>query len=223
MSELSAHVIRDLVAKPNPTILEIGCNDGTDTWTFLEAMPDAKITCFECDPRASARFYSNGPKDKVDFVQAAVCDVDGLVQFHASSGQPPVHRRNINHYTKLPEWDLSGSLYEPTGHLQYSPWVTFPPEKICMVSAIRLDTWKRSRQDIELVDFIWADVQGAEASLILGESETLKATRYFYTEYYDRPMYAGQVSLQVIHNLLPDFDLVKKYGDNILLKNRSIV
>src|ERR1700676_4003626 len=48
--------IKGLVGKQDPTILEIGCNDGNDTMAFLRAMPQAKIFCFEPDPRAIARF-----------------------------------------------------------------------------------------------------------------------------------------------------------------------
>ena len=218
MSELTASDIHALVGTDSPTLLEIGCNDGTDTKKFLAEMPKAKIICFECDPRAIDRFYRQGPVG-IHLVQAAVCDVDGTVKFHGSSGQPPEHRRNINHYTKLPEWDLSGSLYEPSGHLDYSPWVTFPSEKVCQVRATRLDTWKSMRPDIDKIDFMWVDVQGAEASVILGASKTLAVTRYFYTECYDRPMYAGQVSLDALRSLLVGFEFSERFSDNVLFKS----
>jgi hypothetical protein len=38
MDELNGKNIRDLVGRDDPTILEIGCNDGTDTLLFLEAI-----------------------------------------------------------------------------------------------------------------------------------------------------------------------------------------
>src|SRR5438876_436268 len=55
--------IATLLAKSNPTILEIGCNDGGDTLAFLRLMPQAKLYCFEPDPRAIRRFKTNlGPR-----------------------------------------------------------------------------------------------------------------------------------------------------------------
>jgi len=72
------------------------------------------------------------------------------------------------------------------------------------------------------VDFIWADVQGAEENLINGAKDTLKNTRYFYTEYSDEELYRGQINKSRILRMIPGFSIVKDYGNNILLKNTSI-
>ena len=48
--------IRQLVGKDDPTVLEIGCNDGEDTQRFLDHFPGIKLYCFEPDPRAIAKF-----------------------------------------------------------------------------------------------------------------------------------------------------------------------
>ncbi len=70
-----------------------------------------------------------------------------------------------------------------------------------------------------LVDFIWADTQGAEADLIEGGRETLRRTRYFYTEYYECEMYEGQKPLRELLKMLPDFTVVARYDNDILLRN----
>jgi len=218
MVEITPQQIADLVGT-SPTILEIGCNDGTDTLKFLEAMPGACIYCFDPDPRAIARFYERvGQVDHVTLEVCAVADVDGVARFHGSSGKPPNVKPSSPHYCHLDEWDLSGSLYEPTGHLDYSKWCTFPADRQYQVRVIRLDSYWKGRSP---VDFIWMDVQGAEASVILGASQTLTITKYIYLEYYDRPLYAGQVSLDTLKSMLSGFDFVGKYGDNALFRNKT--
>jgi len=219
--DMEPHEIATYVKKANPVILEIGCNDGTDTNKMLETFPGASIHCFDPDPRAVERFKRTVSSDRVSLNEVAISESDGVAVFHGSSGQPPGKQRNNDHYCRLLEWDLSGSLNVPTGHLKMSPWVTFPEDRQYEVETIRLDTWYRAA-DIGEVDFIWADVQGAEALLISGASETLRHTEWFYTEYYSTPMYADQPNLEEIQKMLPNFKLVALYGTtNALFKRIS--
>ncbi len=228
MSEMTAEGTRDLVGD-SPTILEIGCNDGTDTNRFLKAMPGATIYCFEPDPRAIARFRETVSDDRVTLIKAAVADFDGPATFHGSSGRPPESRRSINHYCRLDEWDLSGSLCKPTGHLNYSDWVTFPKDREYQVQVLRLDTWLACTPQVEHVDFIWCDVQGAEGLVIQGAQGVLDITDYFYTEFrrlYE--LYDGQPSLIDLRKMLLGFEFLKSCGGdkkvegNVLFKNQEL-
>jgi hypothetical protein len=72
------------------------------------------------------------------------------------------------------------------------------------------------------VDFIWADVQGAESDLIEGASRLLASTRYFYTEYSNSEWYEGQVTLPGLVQMLPDFDLLRRYQMDVLFRNRTL-
>ncbi len=70
------------------------------------------------------------------------------------------------------------------------------------------------------------DVQGAESDVIAAGRQTLGNTRFIYTEYSDKELYEGQLSLQAILDLLPSFEVVTKYpreveGD-VLLRNTSL-
>jgi len=222
MRELTPEQIRDLYLRdiPSPTLLEIGCNDGTDTLRFLTAFPSARIYCFEPDPRAIARFRQNVHDSRAVLTECAICDQDGIATFHGSSGRPPNVTAKSPPCCHLAEWDLSGSLYRPTGHLTYSPWVTFPPERLYSVKTLTLDTWISDHPEISSIDFIWADTQGAEASLIRGAPSALSITRYLYTEYYDRPLYENQVPLGTLRDMLPEFLLLGTYGDNALFQRK---
>ena len=223
--DLTIEEVKDYIDSPEPVILEIGCNDGTDTNKLLEEFPEGQIHCFEPDPRAIARFettVNHDPWSWYALYEVAISDKDGKATFYGSSGRPPEHRRNLNHYCQLDEWDLSGSLCKPTGHLEYSPWTTFPKDRQYQVATMKLDTWLLELPEILLIDFIWCDVQGAEAKVIAGGTETLKHTKYFYTEFYDMPLYEGQLPLAELEKLLPNFELLSVHGDNALFKNREL-
>ncbi len=205
--EISKGEIKDILKKENPIILEIGCNDGTDTLDFLETFKDCKIYCFEPDPRPIEKFKVKDNRCKL--FKIAISNEDGETTFNLSGGKDP--------YGKRDDWDQSSSIKKPKKHLKEYPWCNF--DKKIKVKTKRLDTWAKENK-INKVDFIWADVQGAERELIEGGLNVLNNTNYLYTEFYDKEMYEGQLNLQQILKLLPNFEVVKKFGSNVLLKNK---
>lgn len=211
--------VQEFVTARCPTILEIGCNDGTDTNRLLQVFPTARIYCFEPDPRAIKRFEETVHNDRVTLFELAISERDGTATFNGSSGRPPKRQPGASHYCSLDEWDLSGSLCKPTGHLTYSPWVTFPENRRFLVNTMRLDSWASLVLPKGTIDFIWADVQGAEAMMIKGGPETFARARFLYTEFYNQEMYEGQPNLDGILALLPTFKIAVLYGrTNVLLQ-----
>lgn len=210
-----------LSGRPRPVIVEVGCNDGTDTLQFLDAFPDCEMHCFEPDARASERFLASVSDARVKLYPTAVGAENGVRQFFPSKGMPgPLPKAEAESIAaRLPGgWDLSGSIRRPKNHLRHHPWCLFGEP--VTVPIVRLDTWAATR-DIDHVDFIWADVQGAEEDLILGGLETLKRTRFFYTEWSDSELYEGQITLKQIKSLLPDFRVVKIFNEDVLLENAN--
>lgn len=217
---ITAKEIHDLVGTDTPRMLEIGCHEGTDTTKFIEEMPDAFIVCFEPDVRPAARFReTHSLHTNVCLYHAAVGDVDGIVDFHASTG--PAGDRD--------DWDFSGSLNKPTGHYQRSPEIAFmkPLSVLCM----RLDTWMKTSNlaqtflnfDHAYIDFIWADLQGGQRKFIAGAQEALKHIRFLYIECHTTPLYEGEPSHDELIALLPGFEPIAVYErENILFKNRSL-
>ncbi len=127
-----------------------------------------------------------------------------------SGGTPPGHDAGPD------GWDFSGSIHSPTGHLERYPGITFDEE--IEVATQRLDDWA-AQAAIGDIDFIWADVQGAERDLIAGGLNTFRRTRIFYTEYSNEELYEGQIDLDGILNLLPEFRIVARYPNDGLLRN----
>jgi FkbM family methyltransferase len=205
--------IVSLVNKPNPTILDIGCNDGTDTLAFLSLFPDARIFSFEPDPRAAQKFRAKVDSPRAQFFSIAVGAEDGRVQFYQSSGNPA-------EVDDMPSWDLSGSIRKPKAHLRVHPWCTF--EQQIEIPLLRLDTWA-AEHNVHDVDFIWADMQGAEGDLIIGGEKTLTNTRYLYTEYSNDELYEGQPTLDQLKSMLPSgFELLELYQNDVLFRNTRL-
>ena len=147
-SNISQDLIRELIAKEDPTILEIGCNDGKHTLWFLQMFKSPKLYCFEPDPRAIARFKAKvGPRANVHLFEIALSDHNGDEVFHQSGGL-----RNQEDAKVFPGgWDLSGSLRQPKEHLKAIPWVKF--DDTITVTTSTLDAWS-TNYEIGIIDFI---------------------------------------------------------------------
>lgn len=211
-----ADAARLLQTRVHPVILEIGCNDGSHTRQFLDVFPTATIHCFEPDERALRRWSRHVRSDRVTVHPIAIGAADGTARFFASGGTPP----GAAPEHRLPDgWDLSGSIRPPKRMLHVNPWCRFDDTR--RVTVRSLDSWA-AQHEIDGVDFIWADVQGAEGDLIQGGQRTLGRTRYLYTEYDNRELYEGQIDLRALLRLLPQFDVVTRYAGDVLLRNRAM-
>jgi len=209
--ELTALHMYHLIGKHSPTILEIGANCGQSTLTFMEQMPSANVYCFEPDPRAIAKFKAMIHYPNVHLIEAAVGANSGHVMFNQSSGAEHIDPAG---------WDHSGSIRKPKTHLEVWPWVKF--ESQIAVQLVRLDDWVANNQ-INDIDFIWADVQGAESDLLIGAQQALSRTRFFYTEFSDEEWYEGQINFDTLYSLLPGFSLLHKFShDALIVSNAEI-
>lgn len=205
--------IRALVGRDDPLVLEIGCNDGTDTAAFLAEFPACEMHCFECDPRPVTRFRSRIDDERCHLHQVAVADADGTATLHLSGGMAPG--------VSMDDWDLSSSLLAPKEVVLHHPWLTF--DRTTNVPTTRLDTWAAGHIPGRTVDFAWIDVQGAEPSVVRGGPETFARTRYCLFEFYEEEMYAGQRGLAQVLEELRSFRLVATYqGYNALARNTRL-
>ena len=213
---LPLEVIPRILGYQPRTVLELGANSGSDTLRMLDVFPEATFHCLEPEPRAYALLERHLAGKRAHLYPVAVAAADGPLRFHQSSGEPPGYEGQI------PDgWLGSGSIHAPKIHLSEFEWCRF--ESAITVEGVSLDSWAE-RNGVGDVDFIWADVQGAERELIEGGRATLARTRYLYTEYSDHELYEGQPTLAELLRLLPGFAVVKRYSDrhqgDVLLRNR---
>jgi len=196
------------------TFVEIGMHFGTDTNEFRQLKPNARIVCFEPDPRNIEMIKKLGNDKICELYELAISNTNEPMDFYLSSGNAtgllndPLLTNN--------DWSCSSSLKKPTGHLIVHKWITFS-DKV-KVNCTRLDDFEPLKNT--KIDFMWVDVQGAEDMVFSCAKNTLKNTHYVYTEYCNQELYEGQLNLQEILNLFDGFELIYDYGGDVLLKNK---
>lgn len=209
---------REIVADaPGPlTLIELGAHNGYHTRLMAETVHASgkpfRFYAFEPDQRQHPYLIENTAPYGVEIIPAAIgaVDSDGVV-FYISDGIQ--QREGEGH---LQRFDGSSSIRQPTEHNAAAfPDMTFRTAK---VRTIKLDTFCKAH-GIDHIDFIWADIQGAEVDLITGGRESLAKTGHLYTEYCDGELYEGEIGLEQIKKLLPAFEVVQDYGGDVLLRN----
>jgi len=210
--DIKPEEVRELVGRDDPLIYDLGCNDAETSAEFLRVMPRAIIVCCECNPQPLKRFKLRDDP-RVTLFECAVYHRNGRIKFFPSGGKIPGSNAPC-----ADDWDYSGSTRRPTGHLIRDSRITFDRE---------IEVEARTLDEIALpfrgrIDFIHADLQGGEASMILGGQQTLERTRYLYLEYYDRPLYDRQADLKGLISFLPDWKLLSIWGENALFENQLV-
>ncbi len=216
---------RTLLGRDDPVIIEVGCHDGSDTQGFLDTFSGCRIHCFEPDPRAIQQFKQNIHDDRVTLTEKAVTSFTSAVPWYASHGKVPCPC-DVSPEA-LEDWNLSGSILIPTGHVGLPAWCSWKLEGD--VQCTKLDNYPSND-----IDLLWIDAQGSERQVFVGAKDTLKHTRFIYTEFYDQnfnhqgfdcpTLYEGQADLvQLICTLGPDWKLLGFYeGGNALFGNRRL-
>jgi hypothetical protein len=77
---------------------------------------------------------------------------------------------------------------------------------------------------VEVIDFIWADLQGGQVFFIAGARMALSVTRYLYIECHEQPLYADEPTQdELITMLRPEFTPLGIYErNNILFQNKYV-
>ena len=77
-------VFKVILDKPNPIIVEIGAHYGEDSVRFVETFKDAKVYCFEPDPRNIAIFKKHVNDERIKLFEYALSNEEGEAQFYQS-------------------------------------------------------------------------------------------------------------------------------------------
>ncbi|NMC59432.1 MAG: FkbM family methyltransferase [Candidatus Methanofastidiosa archaeon] len=218
MIEIMDHFQSIIKNSDAPVIFEFGTCEGLQTKQMCNILKkhkkNFKYYAFEADPRIVPQFKINNQiHPEITFVQAAVGNKDGNVKFYLSSGQESRPDKIKQ------EFYGSSSIRKPKETLSEFPDMQFQP---CIIPSIRFDTYYDKVQP-GIIDFIWADIQGAEIDLIEHGQKALSNTKYLYTEVYEQEMYEGEIGLDEILKKLPGkWSVVEKYDYDVLLKNESL-
>jgi len=206
---MNKNQIKNLINKENPTIFEIGAADGQDTLDFINTFEYLNLFSFEPDPSNIKLIKEKINYNNFNLFEGVISDLDGEITFNRSRTDNPNDLR------------YSGSIKPPKEHLNEWNWIYFDEQ--IKVKTIKLDTFCE-KNNINIIDFIWADVQGAEDLMIIGGKETFKnKVKFLYTEYANREFYENQPNLDKILSLLGnDWEVVHDFGSDVLLRNKNL-
>ena len=201
--------IKSLVNKQDSFVLDVGCYDGKDSIELSEILK-CDVHCFEPDPLSQDLFESlHGTNKRLHLHRFALGKENGEINFYQS-----------NH-------PQSNSIHPPKRHLNLFPDVVF--DEVIKVKSKTLDTWYVQRSESRVIDFIWADLNGAEKDFLLGAMTALTVTRFLYIECAKKELYDGQMHVDNILKILKNhhFEVMafENWGEsfgNILFKNKNL-
>lgn len=160
------------ICTPQSLIIDIGSYNGAEVIMFRQHFPQATVWGFEASPRNYARSRSHLGEDnaRMRLFHAAVSDTDGEGMFYDSVG----------------EADGSGSILPPTAKRLEHYSMVFGGG--VPVKFVRIDTLCKEN-NIEKIDFIHMDAQGAEYKILQGMGD-YRPTAIFL-EVGEEEMYHG--------------------------------
>ena len=186
------------------SILEIGSYNGKDGAELAEIC-ETTIHCFEPNPASYEimKFLNN---DKLILWNYAVCAHNGFAKLNLS-----------NH-------PQSDSIKTPKLYKTLFPHVRY--RDVVEVKATTLDRWNSKVRNGEPVDFIWCDVNGAEADFILGAARTLNKTKFLYIEFCEKELFAKSLNRENMKKALQGFECIGEYNflgsyGNLLFRNKN--
>lgn len=194
----------------NGIAIEAGSWDGTDTEFFSHHLTNGKVYSFEPFPefyqksyrrlesRPNVEIYPYALSEKTQRYTLYISELDGKA------------------------W-CSNSILKPKEHLVSNPHITF--DKEMEVQGINLDEFILHKE-IDHIDMMWLDIQGAEHSVLKAAPKTLQRLKYLYTEvslietyenvvlYNDFKRFLEEQGFELIHEELPYKDM----GDALFRK-----
>jgi len=201
------------------TIFDIGSRDCMQSIELYNKIPNSKIFAFECNPntlplcRKNIKDYDS----RIKLIEGAVSDYDGEITFYP-----------IDQEKTITSWKDgnpgASSLFKSNGKYTYEKYVQYEIKTNCH----RLDTIMK-KYNIDKVDFIWMDLQGAELLALKSLGDKLKDVKYIYTEVSYKEIYSGQVMFNDLNNymILNNFEIVNKllmqdWQEDVIYRNKNI-
>jgi FkbM family methyltransferase len=173
-------------------IFDIGSRDCMHAVKFSQVFPNAKIFSFECNTNTlpicknNIELYPN-----ITLIDKAVNDFNGVCDFYP-----------IDQEKTITTWKDgnpgASSMFLSNGN--YNSIETYVQNKI-QVECIRMDKMMKAF-NIDHVDIVWMDLQGAELLALKSFGEYLHKIKYIHTEVSYKPIYEGQVLFNELHDFL---------------------
>lgn len=186
-------LIAQAVSAANPVLFDIGAHHGQSVIYLRSIFPNSIIYSFEPDPESFA-ILENHQFDNNFCFNVAVSNYSGELRFY---------RNEISHTNSLfkVNYESKDSIRINEEKLKESTCYFDKINQPIEVNAIRLDDFVE-QHDIESIDLLKIDVQGAEVRVLEGGERALKKTKTIILEasFYD--FYENRTSFYDIEKIL---------------------
>lgn len=165
------------------TVLDVGSRDGLQSIEFRVWFPQARVLAFEPHPTGIELINRNTSGWQVELCAVACGEQDGRITFNAV---PPNNNMGASSMLKV-----------NADHHRSGTWVGEEIEVECR----RLDGICAEKQ-IDEIDIMWVDVQGAELMVLDGLGDKIAKTKVIATEVGVSDLYHGGAGLKELHTYL---------------------
>ena len=190
------HVVAKIVSNPSPLVFDVGAHRGESIEAVLNLFPDSKIIAFEANPTLAhdlVQKYINLPQVIIN--NFAVSSTAGAADFYINEITHSSSLFKINHKSKDSIAINSGKI-ESLGEIN---------QKIS-IKAVTIDEIVQS-EDIQHIDVLKIDAQGAEIDVLEGARNSLQHTSVVKVEVSLFDFYSQQSSLHKVETLMRDAGL----------------
>jgi FkbM family methyltransferase len=203
--------IKNLLGK-RPVIIDIGGAHGDTTAYFLKLIPNCTVYNFEANPELAFEIKTRFEKLPVHTYSMALSDYEGSIAFHIAD-------------------NTFNSSYKAISNNDQ-----FQKIKSVEVKTMPLDLVIESENNLNEIDIIKLDVQGAEMDVLRGASNTLQKTKLLIVEqsvnspyvggskYYEIDSYVRDAGFELLDIIIPfrKDGLILTEFDSIYIKKKYI-
>ena len=203
MRVFNSYLTQTFKNKEVEVIFDVGACYALESVELSKKYPNAKVYTFEANPVSYNVCLENTEGyDSITVINEAVNDYDGLCKFY------PMDKEKT-----ITTWEDgnqgASSLYRANGQYDFiEKYVQYEIEVPCT----RLDTFCE-RNDIDKIDIIWMDLQGAELKALQSLGSLLDTVQIIHTELEMNPMYEGQCLFSDVNEYLTNNGFDLEYGD----------
>lgn len=169
-------------------IFDIGACEGEDSIRYSNLFPNSRVFAFEPNPNnieLTKQNFIRYNKNNIQLIEEALSDTVGKTTFYVSSGSPKNFENNQ-------DWNFgnkSSSLLPPQKVKDVHNWLEFASQIDVKTNTINNFC---SLNDIDVIDFVHMDVQGAELKVLKGASKFLEKIKVIWLEVSTIELYKNQ-------------------------------
>jgi FkbM family methyltransferase len=204
----------------NPKVIfDLGARDLYESMWFSVKYPNSQVHSFECNPdmldlcKLRASYFPN-----INFNAKAVTDNNGTIDFFKIDQEATKSQPNLPYYIQKDGNPGASSIY-------VSKDQTYKQQKVT-VESTRLDSYM-SENDVQVVDLMWIDIQGAEKIALESMSMYLRYVKMIHlempvgpnTEYYNAATFTELDTFLQMNN----FEVVGKGQMDYIYINKDLL